>query len=222
MQFRENKNMSLRRINKVFLIGMVLFTVLIMTGATQKRLNLPKLEKVLWTGYWDTWIEKDGSSYEYYCVISEIKQTRKLTIYKPTSKGYKKIYSYSDDNYFIKAYPDASENSQALNTYWEGCSARIYRVFEYEPVKDIVKMTFEIAFKDEPERFYEDNWDSYLIVGDEESSFITTKNTLSYETAIFYRRIPGQGYSKNTTSKWKDRYLMMDSISKQSTSNASG
>jgi hypothetical protein len=203
------------KIEIILFIGIALLACLLMTGATKKLPTLPKTEKILWTGYWDTGEWKDKGPYEYYCVVSEKGYMRTLRIYKPTPKGYKKIYTYSDGDYFIKAYPDVLVYSYALNTYWEGGSARVYRLFECNPKTDEIKMTFEIAFKNEPERLYEDNWDAYLIMGDEDSSFWTYGGTLSYETALFYKRVTGKGYSEFTTCKWDDRYLMMDSISKQ-------
>jgi hypothetical protein len=55
----------------------------------------------------------------------------------------------------------------------------------------------------------------HLVIGDDGSFYWTYGGTLSYETALFYKRVPGKGYSEFTTCKWDDRYLMMDAINKQ-------
>jgi hypothetical protein len=205
------------KIGTILFIGMALLACLLMTGAAKKLPTLPKTEKILWVGYWDTFLDKNGSAYEYYCVISENRKSllRTLRVYKPTLKGYKKIYSYSDYYSFLKAHPDLFGKNHSLDTYWAAGSGCVYRVFECDPAKDKVNMTFETGYTREPERLYEDNGDAYLIMGDEDSSFWTYGGTLSYETALFYKRVSGKGYSEFTTCKWDDRYLMMDAINKQ-------
>ncbi len=195
---------------------MVLFTVLIMTGATQKRLNLPKYEKILWSGYWNTGEWKDISPYEYYCVVSENNYLRTLTVFNPVSKGYKKIYSYSNYDGFIMAY---SIDDKVLFTYWSGGSANSLRIFECDPEKDAIKMTFEKGFIDEPKEVEANDGTSYLVFKDINSFTGSGEQILSQVTAIFYKRIPGNGYSKFTTSKWDDRYLMMDTLSRISVNN---
>jgi len=198
-------------------IGIAILVCIFLTGATLKLPTLPKTEKILWTGYWDTGEWKDKGPYEYYCVVSEKDYERTMRVYKPTPKGYKKIYTYSDGFYFLKAYPDTFDCLSSLHTYWAAASLYYYRVFECDPNTDKIKMTFQTGYRTEPERFNIKNGDSYLIIGDEGSFFSINDNTLSFQTAIFYRRVPGNGYSKFTTCKWDDRYLMMDTISKATT-----
>jgi hypothetical protein len=94
--------------------------------------------------------------------VSEKGYIRTLRVYKPTPKGYKKIYTYSDSYYFLKASPETLENYHALNTYWETASARVYRVFECEPEKDKVRMTFEMGHKGTFDKIFMDNGDSFL------------------------------------------------------------
>jgi hypothetical protein len=197
----------------ILFIGIALLACLVMTGATKRLPTLPKTEKILWTGYWDTGEWKDNNSYEYYCVVSEKKFLRTLTVFKQTAKEYKKIFSYSNYDGFIMAY---SIDDKILFTYWSAGSLNSLRIFECDPVKDKVKMTFEKGFIDNPNEVEADDGTSYLIIKDVNT---LGEQALSQMTAIFYRRVPGNGYSKITTCKWADRYLMMDTLSKQSTLN---
>ncbi len=184
-----------------------------MTGAAKRKPKTNNPPKILWTGYWDTY----DWEYELYCVITEKDSLRTLSIYKPTSKGYRIIYSYSTYNHFVSAYQSYDDEGLYLN--WQTGSSNIYQLFEYDPKTLKIKKTFETAYRSSPEIFRLDNNEEYLSNGDVDGFFWTDEGTLSFQTAIFYKRIPGNGYSKFTTSKWDDRYLMMDTLSRISVNN---
>ena len=211
-----NKSIPKRYFKGIVLIGIVILSCLIMTGAAKRKPKTNNPPKILWSGYWDTGEWKDISPYEYYCVVSENNYLRTLTVFKPVSKGYKKIYSYSNYDGFIMAY---SIDDKVLFTYWSGGSANSLRIFECDPVKDTIKMTFEKGFIDEPKEVEANDGTSYLMFKDMNSFTGSGEQILSQVTAIFYKRIPGNGYSKFTTSKWDDRYLMMDTMSRISVNN---
>jgi len=199
------------KMGTILFIGIALLACLLMTGAAKKLPTLPKTEKILWTGYWDT----DNFKNRFYCVVTEDSSKRILAIYKSTSQGNKKIYSYSTYNYFGSAYQ--AFNNEGLYFNWRTGSSNVFQLFEYDSKTLKIKKTFETPYRSSPEIFSPDNNEEYLMNGDVDGFFWTNEGTLSFQTAIFYQRVPGNGYSKFTTCKWVDRYSMMDTISKQST-----
>lgn len=188
----------------------------LITGATNRKTKSSEI--ILWTGYWNTEYKDGQVEKRYYCVVSENNVLRKLTIYKPTSKGNKKIYSLSSLGRMELVFPEM-QNPRAINLYCDDFLFDIFRVLECDPRTDKIRMTFELACRSKPEIFIKDDGTSYIVTGDETTSFVGNDYFISYNTAVFYKRVPGAGYSEFTTSKWNDRYLMMDTISKYSTSN---
>jgi hypothetical protein len=195
-------------VEKILIVGVIVFACVFMVGAVKKKTVYGK-GTVLWTKYWEI-----NEVLTNFCSVSKNNRQYAFTVYKPTTKGNIKIYSYSTKDYFAGVFPEYSI-TKTLNTYWISGEIHYLRVFEYNPQTGKIKMTFETGYRKEPERFNKDNGESFLILGDESSFLGGNDSTLSYETALFYQRVPGKGYSEFTTCKWDDRYLMMDAINKQ-------
>ncbi len=214
------KNIRMLQVKRILLLVMVLLMAVVLLGAAKGKPKPKRKSKteILWTGFWDTGLWRGIGPYEYYCVVTEKDFLRTLTVYKPTAKGMKKIFSFSDYDSFLWANTNHFY-STVLNTYWSGGAYERLRIFECDPETDKIKLTYENGYKEPPQEIDTDNGESYLMEKDKQSFYWDVNIPLSCRTAHFYKKVPQQGYSYFTSCRWDDRFLMLDALSKLSTDN---